>query len=105
MNITSAAKGLEALGNPTRLEMFRLLVQAGRKGAAVGQLQSALGIPASTLSHHCARLIQAGLVRQERRGRYLICTANYEVMDALLTFLTKKCCAGLTLSERPGEAA
>lgn len=71
----------------------------------MGRLQSALGIPASTLSHHCARLIQAGLVRQERQGRNLICTANYEAMNALLAFLTQKCCAGLTLSEHPGDAA
>lgn len=104
MDITTAAKGLEALGNPTRLEIFQLLVQAGRSGVTMGKLQRALDIPASTLSHHCARLIQAGLVRQERQGRNLICTANYEIMNALLTFLTQKCCAGLTLSEPPGDA-
>jgi DNA-binding transcriptional ArsR family regulator len=104
MDIPTAAKGLEALGSATRLEIFRLLVKAGRGGAAVGDIQAALGIPASTLSHHCSRLIQAGLISQERQGRNLICRANYEAMNALVTFLTDKCCSGMKL-ERAGNAA
>jgi DNA-binding transcriptional ArsR family regulator len=95
MNIEAAAKSLEALGSTTRLEIFRLLVKAGRGGAAVGELQAALKIPASTLSHHCARLVQAGLITQERQGRNLICRAQYESIKHLLNFLTDKCCAGL----------
>jgi DNA-binding transcriptional ArsR family regulator len=104
MDIAAAAKGLEALGSETRLEIFRLLVQAGRGGETVGEIQAALGIPASTLSHHCARLIQAGLITQERQGRNLICRANYDAMNALVTFLTRKCCSGLKI-ERADDAA
>jgi DNA-binding transcriptional ArsR family regulator len=95
MNIESAAKSLEALGSTTRLEIFRLLVKAGHGGAAVGEIQAALGIPASTLSHHCSKLIQAGLITQERQGRNLICRAEFASMRKLLSFLTDKCCAGL----------
>ncbi|WP_156499773.1 helix-turn-helix transcriptional regulator, partial [Oleiphilus sp. HI0061] len=52
MDIENAAKQLEALGNVTRLEIFRTLIQAGQSGMTVGDIQKKLGIPASTLSHH-----------------------------------------------------
>ena len=69
MDRNHAARCLEKLGNPTRLEIFRLLVRAGAKGLAVGELQAHLNIPASTLSHHVAQLVNVGLVAQERQGR------------------------------------
>jgi len=62
MNIEQAAKQLEALGSPTRLQVYRTLVRAGHSGLPVGRLQEKLGIPASTLSHHLHRLILTGLV-------------------------------------------
>ena len=86
------AKALEALGNETRLAVFTLLVPAGRSGLAVGDIQERLAIPASTLSHHISRLIQVGLVAQERQGRKLICRANYRRMEDVLSFLTRNCC-------------
>ena len=86
------AKALEALGNETRLAVFTLLVPAGRSGLAVGDIQDRLAIPASTLSHHIARLIQVDLVAQERQGRKLICRANYRRMEDVLSFLTRNCC-------------
>ena len=95
MDVYTAATSLEALGNPTRLEIFRLLVRAGPAGAAVGDLQRHLRIPASTLSHHLARLVHVDLVRQERRSRSRICHANYAHMHALLDFLKAQCCEGL----------
>jgi ArsR family transcriptional regulator len=55
MNIEQAAKQLEALGNPTRLRVYRALVRAGDGGLSVGRLQEKLGIAASTLSHHLHR--------------------------------------------------
>ena len=97
MDLNTAATSLEALGNPTRLEIFRLLVQAGDDGAAVGALQTLLDIPASTLSHHIARLVREGLVQQERHSRTLICRANYRHFMTLLQFLQEECCAGLPL--------
>ena len=95
--ITQAAACLEALGNPTRLEAFRLLVKAGHDGTSVGHLQLSLDIPASTLSHHLAKLVRVGLVSQERQSRTLICRAEYPQMNALLAYLTDQCCQGLAL--------
>ena len=95
MDINHAARCLEKLGNPTRLEIFRLLVRAGTEGLAVGELQAHLDIPASTLSHHVAQLVNVGLVAQEREGRVLRCQPNYRLMDALVGYLTEECCRGV----------
>jgi len=92
MEIDQVAKRLEALGNPTRLSVYRMLVRAGTEGRPVGDLQQRLGIPASTLSHHLHRLIAVGLVVQERQSTTLICRANYAAMDETLGFLTEECC-------------
>ena len=93
MKIEKAAAQLEALGNPTRLTIYRVLVRAGDEGLAVGQVQEKLGIPASTLSHHCKRLIDTGLVTQERQATTLICRAHYPAMQSLIGFLADECCA------------
>src|SRR3954466_6150359 len=105
MNIEQAAKQLEALGSPTRLQVYRTLVRAGHSGLPVGRLQEKLGIPASTLSHHLHRLILTGLVTQERQATTLICRANYPAMDALIGFLVDECCVHGACSARDGEAA
>jgi ArsR family transcriptional regulator len=93
MKLEQAAKQLEALGNPTRLQVYRTLVRAGLNGLPVGRIQERVGIPASTLSHHLHRLILTGLVTQERQATTLICRANYPVMNDLLGFLADECCA------------
>ncbi len=95
MNLNHAARCLEKLGNPTRLEIFRLLVKAGDGGLAVGEVQEHLGVPASTLSHHMAHLVNVGLVRQEREGRVLRCTPSFVLMDQLIGVLTTECCTGV----------
>jgi DNA-binding transcriptional ArsR family regulator len=92
MKIDEAARRLEALGNPTRLRIYRTLVRAGDPGLAVGRLQSRLSIPASTLSHHLKSLIVVGLITQERDATTLICRANYPVMRGLVDFLVAQCC-------------
>lgn len=104
MDLNHAARCLEKLGNPTRLEIFRLLVKAGDEGLAVGEVQEHLGVPASTLSHHVAHLVNVGLVRQVREGRVLRCTPNFALMDQLITFLTKECCTGLAAPKAQREA-
>ncbi|AXC50777.1 transcriptional regulator [Paracoccus suum] len=96
MELETAAHQLEALGNPNRLQIYRTLVRAGRAGLAVGQVQEQVGLPASTLSHHLKRLIDRGLVRQDRAGNSLICHAEYPAMSALLGFLADECCADET---------
>jgi DNA-binding transcriptional ArsR family regulator len=91
----NAANALAALGNRTRLRVFKLLVRAGREGTNVGTLQKHLGIPATTLAHHLATLTHAGLMEQERRGREVICTANYRAVSDVLAYVKAECCAGL----------
>ena len=92
MTLDDAAAQLEALGNPTRLKLFRILVKVGEDGIPVGQLQSRLGAAASTLSHHLQKMIQVGLVTQERQATTLICRANYRTMNGLVGYLTEECC-------------
>ena len=99
MNIADAALSLEKLGHPTRLEIVRLLVRAGREGLPVGDVQRHLGIPASTLSHHLSQLVSGGLVSQCRVGRKLVCGVEFERMDALVAMLTENCCAGVSANE------
>lgn len=104
MDLADLAACLEKLGHPTRLAAFRLLVRAGRGGLPVGALQRHLGIPASTLSHHLSHLMAAGLVRQTREGRTLLCTADYDRMDSVVEALTAECCAGVAEVEIEAEA-
>jgi len=92
MRLDDAAARLEALGNPMRLAIYRTLVKVGEHGIAVGKLQARMGAAASTLSHHLQKLIQVGLVTQERQATTLICRANYPVMNGLVAFLTEECC-------------
>ena len=108
MKLEQAAKQLEALGNPTRLKLYRILVRAGEAGRPVGTLQESLGIAASTLSHHLHRLILTGLVSQERQATTLICRANYDVMRGIVGFLQEECCVESgceTASATPVKAA
>lgn len=92
MKLEEAAGQLEALGNTTRLQIYRTLVRAGDDGLAVGKLQDRLTIAASTLSHHIRKLVDVGLVTQERQVTTLICRANYPVMNALVGYLSDECC-------------
>src|SRR5918997_4056233 len=103
MKLEQAAKQLEALGNPTRLQIYRTLVRAGEVGLPVGRLQTRLKIAPSTLSHHLHRLILTGLMTQERQGTTLICRANYPVMRDLLDFLTEECCVESRCSNEIGD--
>jgi ArsR family transcriptional regulator len=94
MNATHAVSALGALAQEHRLALFRLLVQAGREGMAAGAIAGALGVPNSSLSFHLAQLNRAGLIRQERRSRSLIYSADYDAMNALLGYLMENCCGG-----------
>ena len=92
-DLTKMAAQLEALGHPTRLALYRLLVRDGPEGTPVGRLQEALGIPGSTLSHHLAKLIAQNLVTRERQATTLICRADFPTMHGLVGFLHDECCA------------
>lgn len=91
--LDQAAARLEALGNPTRLAIYRLLVRAGGQGRPVGRIQADLDVAASTLSHHLKHLEMAGLVLRRKDGVTHFCSANYQTMDTLIAFLTDECCA------------
>lgn len=93
MKINDAAARLEALGNATRLRIYRTLVRAGHVGMPVGHLQERLKIPASTLSHHIKTLVTVGLISQVREGTTLVCHAEYDTMQGLVDFLVAECCA------------
>ena len=93
MEIETAANILAKIGNPTRLQIVRLLVRAGDDGLAVGQIQKALDVPGSTLTHHISHLKSAGVIRQQRQQATLICTMEYSVLRELVDYLTSECCA------------
>ncbi len=93
MNLDDAAARLEALGNPTRLKIYRTLTRAGEEGLSVGRLQAKIGIAASTLSHHLKALIGVGLVTQTRDATTLVCHTNYDLMRGLIGYLVEECCA------------
>ena len=93
MKLEEAAKQLEALGNPTRLAIYRILIRRGQDGCPVGEIRKKLDVPASTLSHHIGKLVNAGLITQERDSRSLFCKADLTNMDTLMTFLVRNCCA------------
>jgi ArsR family transcriptional regulator len=108
MKIDDAAGRLEALGNPTRLQIYRALVRAGKAGMPVGKLQAKLDLAASTLSHHLKALLAVGLISQERQATTLICRTNYDVMRGLVDFLVAECCSDAacqSASQSKGKAA
>ncbi len=100
MQIQDAAKCLAELGSSSRLSAFRLLVQAGLDGLPVKDIQTHLGIPQSTLSHHIAHLVSAGLVRQTREGRVLRCRVEFDKIKEVLSFLLEDCCSGVVRLKR-----
>jgi DNA-binding transcriptional ArsR family regulator len=94
MDIDTAARALAELGNATRLQIVRLLVRVGGEGLAIGELQSRLGVPASTLAFHLRGLVAAGLVAQQREGRVVRCTPEYATINETLAFVKQHCCTG-----------
>lgn len=88
-------RSLAALAQTLRLQIFRLLVVGGKTGLTPGAIAEALDVPATTLSFHLKELTHAGLITQEREGRYLIYRASFSQMNELLAFLTANCCQGV----------
>ena len=86
------AEQLSALGHPVRLKIVRYVVSAGPDGAAAGDLQSELEMPASTLSHHLKRLLDAALLTSRAEGTFNYYAANYAVLRRLTDYLWEDCC-------------
>ena len=89
-----ALAALAALAQDNRLDVYRLLVQAGPQGMPAGSVASALKLAPNTLTFHFDRLRGAGLVTVRREGRSMIYAARYEAMNALIAYLTENCCQG-----------
>ena len=85
---------LAALGQPTRLSIFRLLLAAEPGGLSAGALADGVGCPHNTLSTHVAILVRAGLVRGAREGRTITYRADASGTRALISFLVNDCCNG-----------
>ena len=96
-DLQTHAQALAALGHEARLDVFRLLVRAGRDGLSVGDIVTSTGQPASTLAHHLRMLVQAGLVTQERQGRTILNYADFAAVERTTRFLTAECCTGVAL--------
>lgn len=94
MEKDDAIRALSALAHAGRLDVFRLLVQAGPDGMAAGEIARATGSPLSSLSANLTILVNAGLIASRRDGRSIIYRAAYEQMTGLLSFLMEDCCAG-----------
>ena len=94
MDKKSALSALAALGQDTRLEVFRLLVKAGSKGIPAGGVASRLGTVPNTMSAHLKVLEHAGLVRAERDGRIVRYVADMSGFRDLLAYLMEDCCNG-----------
>jgi len=92
MQIAAASGCLAALGNETRLAIFRLLMQAGSEGISAGAICEKLKILAPTLSFHLGHLSRVGLIRGRKESRFIFYAADFAAMDDLLAFLTDNCC-------------
>ena len=94
---------LDALAQETRLDIFRLLVQAGATGLPAGMIGEQLGVPNATLSFHLQQLKHAGLANTLRKGTQIIYTANYSTMNGVIAYLTDNCCQGSSESCETAE--
>ncbi|QDD06761.1 helix-turn-helix transcriptional regulator [Candidatus Methylopumilus planktonicus] len=101
MKNTDAIKSFIALGQESRLNVFRLIVQKGDKGITPTQVKELLGIPSATLSFHLKELIQANLIKVERQSRNLIYKPQADVVQELMDFLLMNCCGGKSCETKP----
>jgi ArsR family transcriptional regulator len=87
-----AAGQLSALGHPIRLKILRHVVQAGPDGSPAGTIQAHVDLPASTLSHHLRRLVDAGLLTSRAEGTFQFYAADYPALRGLTSYLWEDCC-------------
>src|ERR1700726_92625 len=104
MKKQNALAALAALAQDNRLDVFRLLVEAGPEGMSAGSVSGALKLAPNTLTFHFDRLREAGLVTVRRDGRSMIYAARFETMDELLGFLPENCCGGAPETCAPAVA-
>lgn len=86
------AEQLAALGHPVRLAILRFVVQGGDAGMAAGEIQSHVDLPASTLSHHLKRLMNAQLLVSRLEGTFHFYSADYKTLRGLTDYVWEDCC-------------
>jgi len=104
MDAIRAVAALSALGQETRLALFRLLVERGPDGLPAGVIAERLGVPPSSLTFHLQHLHRAGLLTQRRLHRQLIYAADFAAMNGLVLYLTDNCCGRGAAAQLCGPA-
>ncbi|WP_407792297.1 ArsR/SmtB family transcription factor [Pigmentiphaga litoralis] len=94
MEMKTAARALTAIGNESRLLVYRMLIEAGPAGLPAGKLAELARMPPSSLSFHLKELVHADLLESRQEGRFVIYAAKYQTMNDLIGFLTENCCGG-----------
>ena len=94
MDSTAIVTALDALAHEHRLEVFRMLVQAGPEGLTAGAISSTLEVKPSALSFHLKDLVRADLIQPRHVGRQIFYSARFETMNGLIGYLTENCCGG-----------
>lgn len=94
MEKKSVVNALASLAQESRLDIFRILVQAGPEGLPAGKISEMTGIPPSTMSFHLKEMSHAGMVYSRQESRFVIYSANFETMNSLIGYLTENCCGG-----------
>jgi DNA-binding transcriptional ArsR family regulator len=94
MNAVDVIAKLAALAQPTRLAIYRLLVERGPDGVIAGVVAEVLNVPPATLSFHFKTLSHAGLIVSKQEGRFVYYAANYQAMNEMVGYLTENCCGG-----------
>lgn len=98
MDNRQAVGALAALAHEHRLNVYRLLVEAGPEGLNAGAIAERLKLAPSSLTFHLQQLHRAGLLTQQRNSRQLIYAADFSAMNGLVAYLTENCCAGSSAS-------
>jgi len=99
------AKALGAIAHESRLAVFRHLVQAGTEGLPAGRLSELTGMAPSSLSFHLKELVAANMANSRQEGRFVIYSARYDTMNAVLAYLTENCCGGKSCVPVKGKTA
>ncbi|HWA81232.1 MAG TPA: metalloregulator ArsR/SmtB family transcription factor [Acetobacteraceae bacterium] len=94
MEMDQAIAAFSALAQPTRLEVFRLLMESEPDGIPAGEIARRIGVPHNTMSSHLAILARAGMIESERQSRSIVYRAQLDTVRELAGFLVKHCCGG-----------
>lgn len=105
MHEKAAVRALGALAQEVRLRIYRAVVGVGPAGMTPGSIAQKLTLTPSTVSFHVKELLHAGLLTQERDGRFLIYRPNLGAMNDLLAYLTAHCCQAVRCDTQPPEAS